>query len=489
MLLSKIYRLPLIGTAFLVFPCFISAQEPVTVQPTGVYSHRIGQPDLLHANVVFGFREQDGIGLNVIVDEQGKVLSAHAISGRSQFYKEAEQIELRRRFKPFEKDGKPVRAKFHDFVKIVPPEKWASPRVPFPAVKDLNSLRIHLDRGNCFGPCLLYSVDIHGDGQVDFYGGLGMLIPGHHHSRISRQAVLELVSHFHRSDYFSLLDRYVYPITDSENVSTSIEFDGQKKSVLDYVGVWCGLPSFIKQLEDSIDETAGTEKWTKGNSQTGPALLAEGWNFQADTKENRALFANVVASGSPDLIRLCINQTGLPKTLLSCSLESAAAKGDLPLVQLLISKGAGPNAPPCSDATNWTVLMSATLSGKPDVVKQILKYRPDVNARDRNGETVLPFLLERSSPGPDTTKILRLLIAAGADVNHRDDNGRTPIFKACYQGSEAVHILAQAGADLDAKDHFGETALMSCRNPPYVQAMIQEGATPTTRNPQAHRPY
>lgn len=299
-LLSKIHCLVLLGAAFLVFPCFISAQEPAGVLPSDAYTHRIGEGGLIHSSAVSEHSAPPSITLKIIVNEQGKVISAQAINGRPQFYKEAEQIELRRRFKPFEKDGKPVRVTFEDYVSIVPPEIWASPRVPFPAVKDLNSLRIHLERGNCFGPCVLYSVDVQGNGQVDFHGGLGMLIPGHHRSRISKQAVLDLLTAFRRADYFSVRDRYAEESgTDGPLTATSIDFDGRHKSVLDYLGTSCGLPEVVTQLEESIGEIAGTEKWTRGNNETGPSLLAEHWNFQADTKENRALFANVAADGIP----------------------------------------------------------------------------------------------------------------------------------------------------------------------------------------------
>jgi len=472
-----------IGALWLVFPALISAQEPITVPPLDLYSHSIGEPSLIHSSTTFGRFGPSDVTLKIVVDEQGNVVSARPVNGPPRFFKQAQEVEIRRKFKPFKKDGVAFRATFEDTVYIVPPERWIEPRVPFPQVKDWNSLRIRLERdGYCWGNCPRYSVEVQGDGQVEFDGSLQVMTPGHHHGRISKQAVRDLVAAFRRAKYFSLLNQYVYPISDSPKTTTAIEFDGRKKSVLDQVGTWRGLPEIARQLENSIDELAGTEKWVKGNSQTGPALLAEGWNFQADTKENRALFANVAARGSQALIQLCINQSGLPKTLLSCSLESAAARGDLPVIRLLINKGVDPNDPPCSIDFDRTVLMNAAQSGKVDVVREILKYHPDVNAKFGNDEAALAFFLERSPPGPDTPKILRLLIAAGADVNNRDREGQTPIFKACSQGAEAVHILAQAGANINAKDGSGQTALMSCSNLSSVRAMIEAGADLTIRN-------
>lgn len=135
-----------------------------------------------------------------------------------------------------------------------------------------------------------------------------MLTPGRHRGQISEQAVRDLVTAFRTADYFSLKDGYTYPITDNEKFRTWIEFDGRRKSVTDYVGILVGLPEVVKQLEGSFDDIAGTEKWVKGNRQTAPSLVAEGWDFRTDTEQNRQLFANAVIHGPAELIALCLGQ-------------------------------------------------------------------------------------------------------------------------------------------------------------------------------------
>jgi len=60
-------------------------------------------------------------------------------------------------------------------------------------------------------------------------------------------------------------------------------------------------------------------------------------------------------------------------------------------------------------------------------------------------------------------EIAELLIAAGADVNAKNDNGWTPLHNAAGNNKEVVELLIAKGADLNAKvkggDHKGATPL------------------------------
>ena len=58
------------------------------------------------------------------------------------------------------------------------------------------------------------------------------------------------------------------------------------------------------------------------------------------------------------------------------------------------------------------------------------------------------------------TKVVELLIANGADVNAKNDNGWTPLHLAAYWGGkEIVELLIAAGADVNAKNDNGNTPL------------------------------
>jgi hypothetical protein len=213
------------------------------------------------------------------------------------------------RYRPFERDGRPVNASFDEQIGVLPPELLLKRHVPFPIIRDWDSIRITLMRIGCFGRCPAYRVEIHGDGTVLYEGQAYVAVTGAHRGYIPKETVGELVNAFRNIDYYSLQDEYVWPATDLPTYETSIEIDGKLKKVKDYAGQQVGMPLSVSKLELEIDKLADTTRWTRGNQSTANCLMEESGDFK--TPQAAETLARVAASFMWFLAELPLAPSGI----------------------------------------------------------------------------------------------------------------------------------------------------------------------------------
>jgi ankyrin repeat protein len=477
--------------------------------------------------------------IKLVVSATGEVVTAEASGDERtmKFWPEIQGEIEQWRFTPFEKNGKAMVAEVEEYVDLVPEERLPKLHVKAPEVKPDSNVKITLERTGCLGMCPGYKVAVATDGIV-FEGNYYVVATGRHTDRVDPDAVRTLAKRFVAADFYSMDKEYIAGVTDNPSYVLSIEIDGKSKIVVDYVGQWEGMPAIVVELEDAVDKLAGTERWIKGADGLVELLKAEKYNFatydaqlmlksaaqggQSETV-NELLAAGVplkplpapkrkteyegipfehvgwlnAASGNPETLKVLID-AGASKNDQDdkdLALAGAARSGMVLGVKALLAYGANPNA----DLSKLTmtesgggmtiqapgagsILIDAAQSGNPEMVQEILKYHPKLEAKDREGKTAMFAAGEYRSSDADGARVecVRLLARAGAKVNARDNEKNTPLHETFLL--DVQEELLKLGADVNARNEDGETPIFTVVDDDAIRLFLEHGADLTIRN-------
>lgn len=162
---------------------------------------------------------------------------------------------------------------------------------------------------------------------------------------------------------------------------------------------------------------------------------------------------------------------------LDRNLITAAAVGDLELVNRLLAAGASAQA---VDERGRSALLAAVQNRRGDVARALVVAGADVNRKDRDGMSA--FLAAAATGQAD---VVRLALAHGADVRSTDRYDGTALIVASQHGNpEVVKLLLKAGIPVDHVNQLGWTALLeavvlgdgSTRYEEIVQLLLDAGA-------------
>jgi ankyrin repeat protein len=142
---------------------------------------------------------------------------------------------------------------------------------------------------------------------------------------------------------------------------------------------------------------------------------------------------------------------------VNADLLPAAKRGDVSLVESMLSQGADANA---KDSRDVTALMWAVESGERKAVEILLSGGADVNAGDKTGGTAL---MRAARDG--YMDIARLLLDKNADVNAKDLNGYNALVWAAMQenNEEIIDLLKKHGSEIHYCGKCGKIAVGYCK--------------------------
>lgn len=99
----------------------------------------------------------------------------------------------------------------------------------------------------------------------------------------------------------------------------------------------------------------------------------------------------------------------------------AAARGDVATVEAALSAG----VPADVESNGETALMVASLHGRPEVVRLLLRFGArNVSGRNSHGEAAIHLACRGTEPGH--AEAVRVLLEAGVPINAQTSKGETP---------------------------------------------------------------
>jgi len=144
-------------------------------------------------------------------------------------------------------------------------------------------------------------------------------------------------------------------------------------------------------------------------------------------------------------------------------LFGAIERGNTKLVESLIQDVNVNSYLSLNNNTDATPLMLATFKRNIDIMQLLLNKGANVDAQSPQGFTALMLLCTASNLRNDAltecNHAARLLLTKGADVNHTNMFGTTPLMFSAHRGVyELVTTLIDSGADTHTTDDKGISA-------------------------------
>jgi ankyrin repeat protein len=181
------------------------------------------------------------------------------------------------------------------------------------------------------------------------------------------------------------------------------------------------------------------------------ALLKAGADINKKSRDGNTALIKAIAATHVRIVRALVKSSGnmnKPEALFS-----AVGAGNLEIVKLFLTKDTDVNI---SGYAGGSLLMLAA-DGDFAIVKFLVESGADVNKKDDQGKTALMKAVE--SFNKTNIFSIKYLIDRGADVNAVNNKGETALILAVKRGhEEMVRALLEKGSAVSPKDKEGKSA-------------------------------
>ena len=191
-----------------------------------------------------------------------------------------------------------------------------------------------------------------------------------------------------------------------------------------------------------------------GSSSREETLSESRASTQVDP--DKVIFLKFAAAGEIEEIKyyLSTSEKKAPQDYLDEALMTASINGQIEVMEFLITDNANVNTR--LRGSRSPILSETIYARRPEAVDYLLAHGANVNHFDRYGQTPLGKAVET-----DEFEIAQKLITRGADINFRSSAGNTVLMDAARNGkTNFVKLLLKKGATVNLTDQAGLTALM-----------------------------
>jgi len=243
-----------------------------------------------------------------------------------------------------------------------------------------------------------------------------------------------------------------------------------KDHVEDYVKNMVEIIEVLLDANANVD-AADLEGWTPlhiaslhGQTETAKMIIDAGANLNVETALSLTPLHLACIQGNSDVVEALIQEPRLDVNIghdnICTALHKAVDGGHEDCVRLLLSRS--DLEVNHVDFSGWTALLTASFQyagpSSSRIIEMLVEAGADVNIPHSNGNTVLFDVLEWDN----AFDLVKLLIEKGnAEVNYADNYGWTALHIACENGAtDIVSLLIEHGVDIDQCISSGCNAFM-----------------------------